>query len=317
MMHHPTTGLAYVHVIPAQWGAFVDIRAAYLWHAQSCPWVAVMTPEEFRAERDANAGRYADPATMFVLWQHEEAGPRTASRALITAVYSEAIGDPREMLRPHVESLDRFRVLAQDYDGVFSHTPWMAGELKVAHEESHVLPVGWEPQAAGRPRFETPKHHDLVYYGSNAGKRQLVMPMLKERFGAELYDASGSFGRQVTGLLDTTKASLYIAHSDVLSFSTWRIWQHLPSSAAMIGEPGDMWPMVLGTHYVAIPRVTFANAELVVEELRSIVKHNDLLSYAKALYQDLGPEFTLDRCTERYLVPASESIAVKREKGLL
>jgi hypothetical protein len=210
------------------------------------------------------------------------------------------------MLQPHVEALDRFRQLVWQFDVVFGHTPWMANQMTKFGANGEVFPAGWSPSAMGVPRWAAPKHTDLAYYGSMTGRRNLLVPYLASRFGDRYRDLTGSFGRSLIGSLEQSKASLYIAHSSVQSFSTWRTWQTICTSTAMIleGNNLDVWPMT-SDHYLSLPELDVQNVDEAINQIRKWLSEVDLLGYAKKLHNDVGPSFTVDRCVEDYLIPAS------------
>lgn len=309
---NPTTGLRYVQVIPSSWGPFVDIHACYTAMARRYPWISVISPHEFEELRETDV--YQDPMTMFVQWAQVDPWPKERRQALVTLVYSEAISTDQNLMLPdHVREWNRFFAWAPNYDAAFAHTPWMVEQMAGAAIQGYLLPVGWDPEAMGAPRFSTTKHKDAVFYGSHVGKRALVMPFLREKLGNLLDDVSGCFGRTLSGTLDNARASLYVAHSDVDSFSTWRLWQTAATSAALIAEPGDCWPFARGVHFVPIERITFSNIGTVAEDIRRILHPGgpDLLAVAKAAHE-VAREFTVDNCVAKYLVPASAEILARR-----
>lgn len=318
----PTTGLHVVHVIPETWGPFVDILASYRNVAARCfPWMNVVSPEVFAGMKSSPA--YQDPGVLFVLWTDDpRPGPKTERKALVAGVYSEAIGERNEagellgMLPEHRAHFERFRAVQAEYDAVFAHTPWMQEQLAYLLEPPvYVVPVGWDPETMGRPRWTAPKFVDYAYYGSGVGKRSMILPFLQGRLGKRLVDVTGSFGRDLLGKLDVARASLYVAHSDVRSFSTWRIWQTIATSAALVAEVGtDTWPLHTA-HYVGYPRVTLDNGEETANELRRILDHVDLLGMARRCYEEVAGAFTVETIVQSYLLDAMGDLVRRHHLG--
>lgn len=326
MIREPKTGFTYIHVIPPEWGPFVDIRACWQHAARKYPWILVIPPSDFRWQADNNSESWRDENAVFIYWApnwdpdreplithlHDR---KTKDRkgAKVVGVFFEAMAkDLGRLLPRHRVCLEQFENVAKSLDGVLVHTPGAVefmdclGALDI---KADLLPVGWDPEVMGRPRWSTENHHDYVFYGSRVGKRALAIPYLLDNLGARLVDRSGAFGRGLLSALDNSRANLYIAHSDVDSFSTWRTWQCIASSAALVAEPADMWPLT-AEHFVEIPRLTLENAEAVSENLRTIL-HQDLEAVAYRAHQDLGHEFTIDRIIERYLIPFGERLRAR------
>jgi hypothetical protein len=277
--------------------------------AQRYSWISVVTPEQFEEIKKTDA--YQDANNFFVQWCQVDPGPKEDRKATVTLVYSEARATNEALLLPdHKREWKRFYEWAPRYDAAFGHTPWMVEQVSAAGLPGHLFPLGWDPEVMGSPRWSVAKQHDIVFYGSKVGKRAFVLPYFHEKLGIYLKDISGMFGRTLTGALDTARASLYVAHSDVDSFSTWRLWQTAATSAALIAEPGDMWPFVYGEHVADIPRVTFSNVDEVVDKLNYYI-HGNLMQYAERAHE-LARKFTVDHCVTSYLIPASAKIVRKR-----
>lgn len=307
MSLHPELGVHVHAVIPSTWGAFVDVYACYEVATRTRPWLSVLSPAAF----DANGSALGDSSNVYVLWEPSLRVPPRAERdAMVGIVYSEALGDPAHMLVAHKEQLARFHAESGDLDAVFLHTPWMQTQF-APHAPAYVLPVGWEPEAMGRPRWNSPKHRAYVYHGSMAGKRQFTVPFLTEHLSDQFFNATGSFGRALLGTLDTAQAALYLGHSDVASFSTWRIWQALSTSAALVAEPGDSWPMEPGRHFYQLPRIDYTNIGAVASELRQLAAGNTLGQYARRAHDDLS-WYTTGRIVDDFLVPAVRDMQERR-----
>jgi len=302
LARHPKSGLHYRHVIPDVWGAWVDLWEGYTEFASRHPWASCVGPATF--ERDQAQHIYQDPDILWILWGMREPGPRDKRKGLVASVYVEPIGAADAMLPSHVLEWNSLVDQRQRLDAVFANSPHMS-HLCAKQLPSFVLPIGWNPAVTGCPRWGAAKHDDYIYYGLSCGRRVTVVPRVLDEMAYHVKDVSGAFGRGLLGRLDNAKASLYIAHSNAI-YSAWRIWQTIATSAALVAECGcDPWPMVDGEHYIPFDRIDDDNVQRVMEDLVDIVKHVNLLQVARRAHDDLGPEFTLERVTEKYLVPAS------------
>lgn len=313
---HPLTKVQYIHVIPDDWGPYVDIYAAYFNVAKRIPWLNVISPQEILH----NWNHFArDPRNVIVFWPLIDPGPKSQRSAIVIQVYSEALDNNLSNLIPsHKDHWNKFLTHLKNLDGIAAHTPWMAETiaLKISEYEDEpefnvniptfTFPVGWDPLSTGLPRWKSAKHKHFVTWGSRVGRRELLLPFLQEKLGQRLTDVSGAFGRGLLGVLDNARASLYIAHSDVHSFSTWRLWQGLATSATTVAEPGDTWPFVENVHYIPIHKMSVNNSEEVANHLLELAHSTDLLNFiASTAYNDFGEAFTTERCVEDYLVPGT------------
>lgn len=305
MTRHPRTGLYYIHVSPSS-GPHADIYARYASMEGRLPWVSVVTPARFEELRDTPW--YQDPMVMFVQWCQVDPLPKDRRKAIVTHVYSEAMNWVRTgtLLPDHMREWERFCQWAVNYDAAFAHTPNMVQAVGQAGIPTYLLPLGWDAEAMGSPHFDQAKFNDLVFYGSYVGMRTVVLPFLQEKLGKRLKNISGSYGQSLQQELNASIASLYVPHSDVDSYSTWRLWQAAATSAATISEPGDTWPFMAGEHFYQIEKMTLSNLPEVAEDIRKALD-SDLLSMSKRAYE-LAREFSTGACAENYLVPASISI---------
>lgn len=166
----------------------------------------------------------------------------------------------------------------------------------------------------GIPRWNTTKHKVIEYHGSTVGRRSVLIPFLIQYLQPDLVDLSGNFGRQLIGNIDTAAASLYVAHSDVFSFSTWRIWQTVSTSSCLISEPGDTWPFEPGKHFIQIHKITAENANLVADDIRRLTSQRDLLiQTATAAHEEIAQKYTVGYIEDTYLVPAVVDLIKDRE----
>jgi hypothetical protein len=296
-----------INIISNDWGAYVDIRALYQSLARRVDTIHLDTHGDcWNSVKD-------DPQTLVVSWDITKACTLSHDnrRCRLGLVYNEAMTDDEAQLMPwHHEILKRFKTSPIDF--VFGHTPWMVSKLNAIHPgKAFLLPVGWDAEAMGTPRWDAPKHHLLAYHGSMAGRREVLLPYFHSKLGSNLKDISGAFGRQLLGALDVHAASFYVAHSRVKSFSTWRAWQCASTSAALIAEGLedswlDCWPF--GPESIAvIPEITVSNAPAMAELVCNIARSDQAMCYAHVAH-DIARRYTIDEVYSKFLLPAAEEI---------
>jgi hypothetical protein len=195
------------------------------------------------------------------------------------------------------------------YDCVFCRTPMMRDIFDDIYETpSFVLPLGWDPDVYGLPNFNCKKQYKYVYYGTGAGKRAWAVPELMRLLAPNMANVSGPFGSAIPVALNMARANLYIEHSSTYSYSSWRIWQTLASSACLVTEPGDYWPLEENSHVVEIDQITRDNIEHVADDLKRILKEVDLLSMAKLAHEEVARKYTSEYCINKFLVPAGAAV---------
>jgi hypothetical protein len=292
-----------IHVVPDDWGAYVDIKACLESLATRRRSTRVITPNEF-----LNSRSWAKD-TFFVSWALFDPLTERGHRSYkIAYVYSEALDANQSKLLPaHLSHWRSFAGLKHKFDAVFAHTPRAAEIVKATGLPTFVMPAGWDASAMGVPRWRCPKHHTVAYHGSMVGRRELIVPYLKEGIDG-FEDVTGLFGRGLLGRLDVTRASLYIAHSMVESFSTWRLWQVASTSAALIAENGDTWPFEAGKHFVPIDHMTLDNAKEVTHEISGWLRSRDRLNDIANEAHKLAQRYTVDRVEDEFVFPAIEAL---------
>jgi hypothetical protein len=226
-------------------------------------------------------------------------------KALLMPVYSEALDpSPETMLPDHVRDWKRFQDLAPYIDGVFAHTPWMAERVSEGvARPGFVLPVGWGPPM-GNPVWKCEKRYDALFAGSMVGRRAVLLSALQRHLGVDL--CAGVYGPPLIDRMNVAKVTLYVAHSPVRSYSTWRIWQALCSSSALATEPGDWWPLREDL-CIPLPQLTLENVNEVAESVQN-VSASEALERARALRQELS-KFTTRYCVEKYMIDGTRELS--------
>lgn len=303
MIVHPKTGLHYI--ISFRTGpAYDDAYRLYTKIAERYEWIECITEPELSVRMEKIA---ADERNFVVMWGVWAPRPPDERKAIFTRVFSEALNtEPGPMLRSHRNWLTTAQRGLRHLDAAFGHTPWMAEQLSGYAGKGFVLPMGWDPEVFGVPRYHHDKHYRLAYLGALAGKRSWLVPKMAGELGEYFFNATGCWGNRAMEVFNRARANLYVSHSDIQSFSTFRIWQTVASSAAMIAESGrDCWPMTEDM-YIGMPTLTRDNVEEVCEGLKEI-SDEEFLAKSRTLYEGLA-SYTIDYVVDKYLIPASAEL---------
>lgn len=300
---HPETGLRYLMVLP-RGRAYTDASACYTALSQRHRWIQRVHPTQLVRNFDHIR---QDPRNFVVVWGLHELQVPSDRAAHVVRVYSEALDPERSnMLSRHVRWLKQTTDTLQTFDAVFGHTPWMRDELAQFGRPTYVLPVGWCPDAMGLPDPGSPRRHRYTFVGAKAGKRKWLCQAMAQSLAGSYHDASGKWGRQLLTQLNASSGYLYLSHSDVRSFSTFRIWQAVATSAALVAEAGrDCWPMT-DDLYVNLPTLTPDNVD---EEAKVLDQISDAeLAATSSRLHDALRHMTVGTIVDQYLVPASAEI---------
>ena len=305
MKYHPKSGLRYIMALRSQ-PPYRDAIALYSEIAQDNEWMEILPNQALEARMDEIA---ADERAFVMMWGVRCPIPPPDRKAMFVRVWSEAYDEvSSNLIGAHPGWIRILKSQLPTIDGLFAHTPWMSEVMaRDSGRPSFVLPVGWSPSAMGSPNWEQEKEYRFTTWGkANAGKRVWLYPQMKAAMGDQHVQMNGVWGSRAIGILNQSSAFLYLSHSDVHSFSTFRTWQAVSSSAALIAEEGrDCWPMT-DDMYVGIPTLTPENIKTVAARLLAM-DDRDLLARARILHESLK-HMTIDHVVERYLVPASMKI---------
>lgn len=305
---HPLTGLHYYHVVPQVRGPFMDVWNVQSYVASKLPYVSCISTREFAVAQ--RSPLYKERSACFIVWD----GPVAPSNggARLIGMYFEAIGEADEMLPSHISHLYKYAESHAHYDLIFTHTPWMAQHLREKYGwKTAVLPLGYAP-TMGAPNPEQVPTLDTCFWGSMVGKRLWTVPAFERVFGDRMTNYSGQYGTEITKLLNGCKTALYLAHSDVRSFSTWRAWQTLASNAVLVAEQGthgwDAWPFVGGKDFFGMALLTERNVEMTVAAVARVIAGVDFDMHRKNR-EHLRTDFDAVKVFEDYVVPATKEFA--------
>ncbi len=310
MKTHPKTGLHYI-VSFRQGPAYDDAMHMYERMAAKYDWLECIQEPELVRRLDTIA---QDERNFVVIWGVWSPRPPEDRKAMFTRVFSEALDDDGvHMLGYHRNWLNSAQRNIRHMNAAFGHTPWMASRLEKDGVPGFVLPMGWDPEVMGTPDWEAKKKCRFTYVGAPAGKRAWVIPGMRLALGKDMHEPQDKWGKELIGIFNESVANLYLSHSNVHSFSTFRIWQTMSSSAALIAEKGrDCWPMEEGM-YIGVPTITRANGPQTAKMILTI-PDAVYLSVAHKLHDALAHDFTIEKILENYLIPAS--IKIKDTKTL-
>ena len=301
---HPKTGLHYIVSFRAC-PAYDDAMHMYERMAEKYDWLECIREQELIRRMETIA---QDERNFVVIWGVWSPRPPQERKAMFTRVWSEAYDDDEmNMIKHHRDWLSSARANIRHMDGVFGHTPWMASRMETDSVPGFALPMGWDPEVMGTPDWEAEKKHRFTYIGAIAGKCRWLVPGMQGALGDEMHQPQDIAGKSRTDMFNASHANLYLSHADVHSFPTFRIWQTLCSSAALIAEKGrDCWPMT-EEMYIGMPTIARANGPKVANMIKSVP--NDMYAMtARRLHDGLATDFTIEKILEDYLIPASIKI---------
>jgi hypothetical protein len=298
---HPQTGACYVVAMPTH--AKVIMEHYDGWTLNQRPWLKVIDAKSLRSVFAQIRDRRA-LVCSWLMW--DPAGLPKDRRATLTTMYAEALDDSiANMLPQHQTWLNTFLRHAREFDGVVAHTPWMASKLtQLSGLRSAVMPSGYDTRILGEPRWSVPKVVDAAWYGTMVGKRTDLVRRLKSAMGGRLADLTGSMGRALVDRLQAAKTVVSLSHSNVRSYSTWRTWQAICSSAAIVTEPGDYWPLTPEC-CLEVPRIDHTNIDDLVRHISDLPPQR-ALEIAKTAHERLR-SFTVANAIDEYLVPQTQA----------
>ena len=220
---HPKSGLRYIMAIRGG-PAYGDVISMYRALSERVPWITWVDRNQFHLRIDEILD---DERNFVTIWGFDPGPIREDRRASVTVVYSEALDlDSENMDKRHFAWLARCRrAVFPIVDAVFGHTPWMAKAVPDGITRGYVLPMGWDAKTMGMPDWSAAKDHRFSYAGAPAGKRLWMIPAMKGVLGDSFYDATGRWRRKLIDVFNRSMGNLYLSHTDVHSFSTFRTWQ--------------------------------------------------------------------------------------------
>lgn len=296
---HPETGACYFLVMPTRSSVMTEHAAG--WTMNERPWLKIIDTSTFQAIFP----QFRERRAVFCTWLMLEAPwlPKDR-RATVAPIYAEALDDNIGNLMPqHRLWLNTFLRNASSFDAVLGHTPWMAKKLSdLSGLRSAVMPAGYEARVLGEPQWTARKTWDAAWYGTMVGKRSRLVARLKSRLGSGLVDLTGQLAGSLVAKLQSSKTVLYLCHSDVRSYSTWRTWHAMSSSAAIVTEPGDYWPLDPSS-CIEIPRVHDGNVDEIARRLKEIDPAH-ALEVARAAREQLS-KYTVSHVIDEYLVKST------------
>lgn len=294
---HPTVGLRFYYVMPAS-PPFKQLNASYHRVAETHPWFSVLLPGEgLHHVREDRQG-------LYVFWHMPTLGEISKPRnhAKVAFVYTEPLNPVEEMSGDAKRYRENFLALTPYLDLVFVHTLKMKQQMQALVPSRllvGVLPACLDESAIGRALELEPKY-DLLFYGAMTGKRLWTLEALLDSPHAPMLAITQKYGAELQTKLNESRANLYLVHSDVTSFSTWRIWQTLHSAACLVAEGDadgkvDAWPLTPGRHYVSFPKITKENVDETAKFLKTLDPY-DLRKRAQLARDEVLPSYNAAKC---------------------
>ena len=304
--------IPFIHFILPVSPVFDDLRASYknLIGGLRNAGVAVHGPEGELLIADSPAG------DVFVCYHRPKLTTLKAPRqGKVLFVYCEPLGPLEGMTGDGLAYLQSFEEIMPLLNGVLVHTPQMRDDLleRMYSDFVTIFPAGLDPDLFPLPTT-TIRNIDFLFYGSPAGKRQWALEALKSKLGDRLVIApQGTYGDELTKLLHRTKVTVYVAHSDVRSFSTWRMWRDSLAGCAMAiecldGNKADAWPLTNMWDHYPLPRLE-KTEESVADYVDRLNLIDDKYNSNYALRaRAIAQRMTTRRCVEDFLLPFIEKL---------
>lgn len=302
MNTHPGTGRRYIHIFPS--APFLqEIRNCYEYACRRLPWMDVDDLDGWSTERP----EWFIPELVLVFWAllpDRAPADRTAAYAFR---YTESAGDPELLAETQVAAMGQFAFRASEPDIVLCGNPVIADYWSRLCRAVAVVPSGYEREILGVPNWEAPKSSDLVFYGSDIGRRSWILGAVSEKFGNG-FVRIGDYGFKRKRSLDSSRANLYIGHSSDYAFPGTRLWHAISSSAVLISERRDAWPAIPGRHYIELEPARLERPGTFAGQLTEVLDQEPLEEVARTAHEELSL-YTIDRCMEEFLVPATKGLS--------
>jgi hypothetical protein len=302
------TGYHYVSVLMDNDRVFNEIFHGYQEISNRLSWHSALSLSAFNDSIRSNAPLIRDPQVCFIVWHdiaelfkqyQKPAGP-------FILRYCEVIGNdvwPAQQL-----NITRLLKNAKIYDGIIVHTDFARQFLINNGFKVGKSPIGYNYRTMGIPD-STLKEFDIIFYGSHVvdkngkNRRAEIITKLRKYLRLNLVDISGAFWPHRNELLNRAKAVLILHQIDTPhSFPTMRLWQSIASSAGMIIEQAETWPMEAGKHYLQIPIISSNN----VKEVSQIIEQHITIGMSSKFASDVHRElshFTYEYCLENFAIP--------------
>ena len=289
MEYNPETNFHYLHVINDNL-VFRDVYLSYKNAAARIPWMSVITQDEFRQIcSQPRHGVWSDKRIYLILWHDDLCLIPNTNHCKVAIHYCEMVGDVRAF-PPQQKIFDKFLAYISKYEFVMVHTKFAEEYLRKYCPRIYYVPIGFDPQVYGIPDFNIKKTRDMVFFGSDVGKRLEIVPKLQETFSSLRINV---FGMERQNLMQTAKLNLIIPWCEVGSFAPMRMWQSMGTSAVMVIEPTDTYPAIPDRHYIQIPKYAGDLSESIKAIKRAL--DTDLLKIARTAFEELSV-ITVDKC---------------------
>lgn len=289
----------YIHVLAKSGRHFQEVFRAYeAMAARSGDTVAMLPAESWSAERP----EWQDPRTAVILWWSNGAWAfqdkvPVRRKAFLALWYLESACDPARLCPMQRRIFEGFRDNLSRADLVIACNPSGAEALAPFSKRTAFAPIGYDPEFMGRPNYSEMKKHDLGTCLGITGRREWIMPAVDIRFGPRALNALGLWYGDLRRAYDSCRAELYVAHSDEPGFPGMRIWHAAATSAALVTEKRDAWPMVAGRHYIELEDAIPSAPEAFAEQVDAALSTHPVKSIARTCHAEMAA-YTPEKATE-------------------
>lgn len=269
-----------VHALHAgRWCDEIERRFVALGH--------IVVRHETQPDWDRYASVLRNPEAALIVWGLW--APPKERKCQVLLLFCEAFDlNMGKLIPSHKDDLDKLRVLAKSYDKILCHTPWMCEVIGAfTGVKTHLFPLGY---------FQYPLQEAALRFGAEVHAhggptRESEIMGLRARLGRSFIDLTGFFDAHLIKAMQHCVYSLYVPHSPVRSFSTWRMWQAVAAGLPIVVEGDvDVWPELPGFRLHA-----------------PLTRVRDLLTehyFDPPAALERPAEWTTSTCVERFLYPA-------------
>lgn len=259
------------------------------------------------AQWSEKKAEWQDPQNFIVFWGFEKPGLPQDRKARFGIRYLESVGDPKGLIPVQQTCIKGFLEWSRIPEVVFTSTPSASEYLKPYCRNVAPLPSGYDPEVMGKPDWSISKTFDLATYGHEIGRRRKILMDARRRFGKRMISVKG-YGLERKKAVESSRAVLYVGHSEEPSFPGMRLWQMVATSCALISEKRDVWPADPQRHLVQLEAVDLRETRRFLDGVEEALK-GDLEEVARRAYDDLSL-YSVERCMEEFMVPATTGLRV-------
>ena len=261
----------YIHIIHP-YIAFAEILSCYKAASSRLRWMSAVSWNEWSASRP----EWQDPNNAIILWLWGLPGLLNVvppqRKAMFAVRYMESVGPLEKLCPVQRPILGGFLKYFKVPDIVIVGSPSAAQFLRPYCKKVAAAPIGYDSGVMGTPDWTRAKEYDFGYCGWPTGRRDWIIPALRNRFGKKFFQFFGIYGPGRKRIFDQCRVALHIPHSEESYLSSERIWHFVASSATLVTEKRDVWPAVAGRHYIELPEAKESELDLFVDRVEQTLR---------------------------------------------